>query len=333
MNVYDFDKTIFDGDSTFRFYMFCVKKKKSLLWGLWAVLFPFAFYLLGFMTKTKFKERLYKTFLPKIDAEALLPEFWEENYGRIKKFYLERQREDDVIISASPLFIVKPCCDRLGIKHLYASNVDPKTGIYDGENCHGEEKVRRFEAAGFNKEDIEEFYSDSLSDTPLALLAKNAYVVTGEKLERWDDYKLPLGKKIVRVFIEPRFFRFAICGCINTVTCVIFSFIASELIPKFELKVMTFVLSNILVSHLTGYYLSISLSYFLNSLFSFRKKLSVGRYFKFIASYIPNYIVQMIVVFLTVDLLGLPRIAGLILAAAIGAPVTFLCMKFFAFRK
>lgn len=333
MNVYDFDKTIFDGDSTVKFYFYCLKKKPSLIWGLWSVLFPFAFYLLGFYSKTKFKEKLYKSFIPKIDCEALLPEFWEINFGKIKKFYLEKQREDDVIISASPLFLVKPCCDRLGIKHVYASDVDVKSGEYSGENCHGEEKVKRFVEAGFDTNDIQEFYSDSLSDAPLALLAKKAYVVTGERLENWEDYKLPFKKKIIRTFIEPRFFRFAVCGCINTVTCVLFSFIASELIPKFELAVMGFVLSNILVSHLTGYYLSISLSYFLNSLFSFRKKLSVARYFKFIASYIPNYIVQMIVVFITVDLIGLPRLVGLLAAAAIGAPVTFLCMKFFAFRK
>lgn len=338
MNVYDFDKTIFDGDSTTRFYMYCLKKKPSVALGLFKLLFPTAFYLLGFISKTQYKEKFYD-FLTKIDAEALLSPFWDENMCRIKKFYLEAQREDDVIISASPYFLVSECTKRLGIKHLYASEVDIKTGKYTGENCHGEEKVRRFDSAGFDRKDVERFYSDSLSDSPLAEISKEAYVVTGDTLTKWDEYKLPTWKKILNIFFEPRFFRFAVCGCINTVTCIIFSYIASVLIPDFETSVsllgglIAFTMSNILLSHLIGYYLSISLSYFINSLFSFRKKLSFLRYLKFIPSYIPNYIVQLIVVFVTVDLLGLHKLIGLLLAAAIGAPVTFLCMKFFAFRK
>ena len=32
---------------------------------------------------------------------------------------------------------------------------------------------------------IEEFYSDSYSDTPLAEIAEKAYIVTGEELTDW----------------------------------------------------------------------------------------------------------------------------------------------------
>ncbi len=188
MNVYDFDKTIYDGDSTFNFYKYCLKKKPWLILGLWRVLVPFIMYLFGKGTKTAFKEKIYEGFLPKIDREKYLEDFWKTNVKKIKKFYLDNQKEDDIIISASPVFIIKPCTDMLGIKYLYASNVDPDTGKYDGINCHGKEKVRRFEEAGFKKEDVDEFYSDSLSDTPLAEISKTAFVVKGDKLILWKEY-------------------------------------------------------------------------------------------------------------------------------------------------
>lgn len=192
MNVYDFDKTIYDGDSTTNFYKFCLRKRPWIAVGLLRALVPLAsFYIFGKGTKTAFKEQIYRGFLPKISdkREEYLDEFWKKNYCRIKNFYLENQKDDDIIISASPLFVVKPCTDRLGIKFLYASNVNPETGKYDGINCHGEEKVRRFEEAGFKKEDIEEFYSDSLSDSPLADISEKPFIVIGEKLIPWNEYR------------------------------------------------------------------------------------------------------------------------------------------------
>ena len=64
-----------------------------------------------------------------------------------------------------------------------------KTGKIIGENCYGEEKVKRFYEAGYNKDSIDEFYSDSLSDSPLADISKTAYIVIKEKLVPWNEYK------------------------------------------------------------------------------------------------------------------------------------------------
>ena len=65
-----------------------------------------------------------------------------------------------------------------------ASPVDPKTGKYLGENCHGEEKVRRFYAA-FPNARPEEFYSDSLSDTPMADISERAFLVKKTTIIPW----------------------------------------------------------------------------------------------------------------------------------------------------
>ena len=65
-----------------------------------------------------------------------------------------------------------------------ASEVDPHTGIYEGQNCHGQEKVRRFREV-YPDQKVENFYSDSRSDTPMAKLAEHAWLVKGEKRRPW----------------------------------------------------------------------------------------------------------------------------------------------------
>ena len=93
------------------------------------------------------------------------------------------KRADDVIISASPAFLLAPACQRLGVT-LLASQVDETTGKYQGLNCHGEEKLRRLKAA-MPAIVVDKAYSDSRSDTPLAMLAKQAYLVKGDRLLPW----------------------------------------------------------------------------------------------------------------------------------------------------
>ena len=65
-----------------------------------------------------------------------------------------------------------------------ASNVDKFTGKYDGINCHGKEKVRRFYEV-WPDGVIDDFYSDSYSDDPLARISKRAFLVKGDKLLKW----------------------------------------------------------------------------------------------------------------------------------------------------
>jgi len=65
-----------------------------------------------------------------------------------------------------------------------ATKVAKKTGMFDGENCHGKEKVDRFYAQ-YPDGVIDEFYSDMYCDTPLAELAKKAFIVKGESLSPW----------------------------------------------------------------------------------------------------------------------------------------------------
>lgn len=188
MNIYDFDETIYDGDSTRDFYFYCLKRFPKMLFSVPAMVWMFFLYILGAKTKTQFKEKMYGFLRYVPDIDETIGNFWEDHIKNIKPWYKEKQKGDDVIISASPEFLLKTACKKLGIKYLIASRVDKRTGVYTGENCHGEEKVRRLneEMPGAL---CDEFYSDSLSDTPLAKISKRAWIIRGDELTEWEKYK------------------------------------------------------------------------------------------------------------------------------------------------
>ena len=185
MNVYDFDNTILRGDSTARFCAYCLRHYPAVWADLPGQVVNALLFGLKIRKKQVFKQRLL-SFLRRIDdVDAAVEGFWEANFERVKPFYRETHRPDDVVISASPEFLIAPACARLGIKMVMGSPVDKRTGIFSGPNCHGAEKVRRFREI-YPTAQIDTFYSDSHSDDPLARLAQRAVLVKGDHLVPWN---------------------------------------------------------------------------------------------------------------------------------------------------
>lgn len=179
MNVYDFDGTIYHGDSSVDFYLYCIRKKPLiLLKSIGTQLAGAVLYKAGRLSKTQFKER-YFCFLNFIRVDdALLQAFWHEKEAKIKRWYLEQKQPDDLVISASPDFLLRPICRTLGVS-LIATPVDPATGRFEGENCRGEEKVRRFREE-FPGAVIDRFYTDSTADLPLSAISRESFFVKGD---------------------------------------------------------------------------------------------------------------------------------------------------------
>lgn len=175
MNIYDFDKTLYGSDSTMDFLLYSIRKHPGLIRFLPGIGLAGVRYALKHITKTAMKERFYRIFTG-YDAEGLLEAFWDTHQHKIFSWYPQQQEQTDIVISASPEFLLKPICQRLGIRHLIASRVDPKTGIYTGENCWGPEKpIRLKEEMGITH--CDKFFSDSYSDQPLADIADEAFLI------------------------------------------------------------------------------------------------------------------------------------------------------------
>ena len=319
MNVYDFDKTIYAGDSTLDFYFFSLKKSPMLIRFLPIQIIGFIKYMFGMYSKLQFKEKFY-SFLKGIkDVDSMVELFWNENQDKIKDWYLKSKEESDVIISASPEFLLNTICRRIGIKHLIASEVNKNTGICEGENCYGEEKVLRFKKY-FEKGEIKKFYSDSLSDAPISLMASERYIVSGNNILPWDQYSPGKVKKLKNIFFTKEFFTFLIVGGINTINGIVFSYVYSLFL-------------GVNVSFVLGYVTAMTISYILNSTLVFKEDMGVIKYIKFCISYIPNFIIQNIFVLIFYNMLHWNKLIVFALSAIVGVPVTFIIMKFFAFNK
>ena len=121
------------------------------------------------------------------NIDKKIEEFWLRNEKKIKQWYLNQKNKEDVVISASPEWLLSPIINKLGI-NLIATKVNKETGRFNSLNCYGKEKVKRFKEK-FPNVEIENFYSDHHSDTPMFLISKNAWIVKGEKIEKWTDGK------------------------------------------------------------------------------------------------------------------------------------------------
>ena len=187
MQVFDFDKTLYRYYSAKIFYLYCLCRRPWLILllpyqGILALLFA-----LRLLKRGSFKARFF-TFLHLIpDANAYARAFWAKQEKNLFPWYKKIAQPDDVLISASPRFLLEPICERLGIQNLIATEMDPHTGCITGENCYGAEKPLRFRVL-FPDAAIERFYSDSLSDTPMARLAAESFLVQKDgSLSPWPE--------------------------------------------------------------------------------------------------------------------------------------------------
>lgn len=187
MNIYDFDKTIYDGDSTFAFIKYCAKKYRATFKTMPMTAWSYVLYSTRVYTKTQFKEKMYQFLKYVPDIDYAIEDFWNKNECNILEYYKKQHTSDDIIISASPEFLLKPICKKIGVNKLIASRVDKHSGKYIGENCWGEEKVKRLKEK-YGITSCDEFYSDSFSDAPLAKIAKKAYIVRKNRLTPWNEF-------------------------------------------------------------------------------------------------------------------------------------------------
>ncbi|AOR24006.2 GtrA family protein [Clostridium taeniosporum] len=125
--------------------------------------------------------------------------------------------------------------------------------------------------------------------------------------------------KIKNTFFTKQFFIFVTIGVINTFIGIIFAYIFSKFL-------------NENIAFIVGYICGLFVSYLLNSFFTFKETLDLSKFIKFAISYIPNFIIQNIVVLIVFNIMGLYKLIAYILAAIIGVPLTFILMKFFAFK-
>lgn len=190
MNVYDFDKTIFYPDSILCFLKWCVRRYPKIIFLYFPKLaYKSALYVLKRISVSEATEALFSFMLYVPNLEKEIEDFWVKNEKRIAPWYLAQKKDDDLIISASPEFFLKPIIKKLNVQ-LIGTQLDSKTGKVVGRCCYGKQKVKNLIKSEFFTNihlHIDEFYSDSMSDFPLSLCAEKAFLVVnrGKTVKKW----------------------------------------------------------------------------------------------------------------------------------------------------
>lgn len=183
MNAYDFDGTIYNGDSGVEFIKFMFFKKPFFMAKhLVKASIGFIKYKLKKIEFKEMKENLF-SFVSKIDSlEKYTAEFAEKNKDKIKKYYFTNRKEDDVVVSASLDFYLIPLCKVIGINTVICTKYDIKNGKIINANCKNAEKVKRLEEQFGKDVIIENAYGDSKGDYELLCRAKEGFWIKGEEV-------------------------------------------------------------------------------------------------------------------------------------------------------
>ncbi len=179
MNGYDFDKTILKGNSVRKFAGYCFLRLPYLWLLLPEVLLALLLYGVKIIKKEGFLRMLefFVIFVP--CRQKFVKRFWDKNFKCIKQWYLDVKQPTDLVISASPAYLIEEICGRLNVRCI--TSASSQNGTVVGKHCYGARKVELYRQQ-FGQTPLETFYSDSMSDEPMFKMAKLGYFVKGDEI-------------------------------------------------------------------------------------------------------------------------------------------------------
>jgi phosphoserine phosphatase len=187
IDVYDFDGTIYDGDSTFDFVLFCLRRHPRVALSLPAIALAGVKLALKKIGLTQFKSALFGQMVRYFSLTDEAKLFWQDEKTKAKlgAWFYERPRDLPIVIaSASPEFELRYAADILGVKTLIGTRCDDATGQLIGKNCKGAEKISRIREV-MGEYTVRAMYTDDTkADGPLLEIAEEKYKLTHGKMER-----------------------------------------------------------------------------------------------------------------------------------------------------
>lgn len=172
MRVFDFDNTIYDGESVIDFYLFSLRRNPKVARYVPVVLYHLLRYKFGRTTMADLEQagRKYAAqYLSSFDdPEGLVRDFWDGHMRKIKAWY--HPEKDDV-------------CRRLGVQHCICSVVDRQTLTVEYINFSAN-KVSAFRKCFGASAVPDAFYTDNAADLPMIHLSRTAYKVHHNRITR-----------------------------------------------------------------------------------------------------------------------------------------------------
>lgn len=127
-------------------------------------------------------------------------------------------------------------------------------------------------------------------------------------------------QRLIRTYVSKKFLIFVFCGGMGTLTNFVFSLMISTKIDP-------------TIAYIFGYSISLFVAYFLNARLNFKQRLGVTKFLKFVVSYMPNFAILFLFVFLFLNIFNWNKVIVYALASLFGLPITFILVKIYAFKR
>lgn len=184
MKVFDFDNTLYRGESLIDFTVFMIKKNKRIILWLPKIFFNLIRYKLCIISReeieSKMNEFMGEFLNDKEDMLRSIDEFWEKNQKNLNEVTLKEVNPEDIILTASPSFLINGIKDKIIAKNIISSEIDldKKQIVYLN---FGENKVKKYKEAYGNLK-IDGFYTDSYNDKDMMDISEKAFLVKKNKV-------------------------------------------------------------------------------------------------------------------------------------------------------
>ena len=321
IDVLDFDGTLYEKDSSKEIFKYCLKKNKKIILIIPKIIIYFILNSLDLISVEKLKECFFEFLNCINDIDKYIEDFWKNNKKYIRTNLLKKCKNEVVIISASPKFLLEPICKELSIKYLIATDIDKNTDKFKSLNCKGKEKINRL-----NKEIKEykicDFYSDSYSDEPLASKAENAYFIQKDKIENW-NYQNKKNLDLKEII------RYSFIGLLTMIITLLTYYLLTFAIlnPTNEIQLQ--------LANIVSWSLAVIFSYLCNRKYVFN---SINKNIKtemisFFISRLFTLLIDMLGMYITVSVFNLNDKIMKIIVQIIVVILNYVISKFLVFRR
>lgn len=179
MKVFDFDNTIYRGESSIDLAVYMIRNNKKIILYLPMIFTNLVKYKLC-MIGRKEMETILNDFCravmgDKDEIPGIIERFWQTHAHKLNRGILKRISPEDIIITAGPDILINGIRDRLNTDHIISSEVDLDGRCFTYLNFK-DNKLKRYREL-YGDRPIDVFYTDSYNDRALMEISERVYLV------------------------------------------------------------------------------------------------------------------------------------------------------------
>ncbi len=179
MKVFDFDNTIYRGESSVDFAFYMIRHNRKILRFVPTILVSLIGYKLCLLKKERLEAIINDFFASVLEGTEsptdFVRSFWETHACQLNEKILQLIAPDDIIISASPIFLLDGIREKLKTDKIVGTEVDLAQKKIIWFNF-GDNKVKRYKSL-YGDREIDTFYTDSNNDKDLMEISREVFIV------------------------------------------------------------------------------------------------------------------------------------------------------------